>query len=294
MRICVIANPAARGVRRWRQHLEGRVAASGTVQWTRVAGEGRVLAAQAVEEGVEVIVAAGGDGTVHEVLNGIGEVPDGFERVRLGVLPMGTANVWARELGLRRSGLRAWDRVVAGRERRWDLGWTEWDGPGGRQRRYFVQMGGAGLDARAIERVNPRWKARLGPWAYVWAGWRAVWAGVDRVRWEGGAACLEGGLVLVGNGRLYGGRFVLFPEARPDDGVLDVCVFPRVTPWRVVLCGPWLLLRGRVPEWMVVRRRATGFRLAAEAPVPFELDGEWVGRTPVEFGVIPRGLRVAV
>lgn len=294
MRICVIANPAARGGRWWREALEGMVAPSGVVRWTRHAGDGRVQAAGAVREGVDLLVAAGGDGTVHEVLNGIGDVPGGFERVRLAVLPLGTANVWARELGLPRSMARAWERVVTGREWRWDLGWADWAGPGGRQRRYFVQLGGAGLDARAIERVNLRWKARLGPWAYVWAGWRAVWSGVDRVRWESGPERLEGGLVLVGNGRRYGGRFVLFPEARPDDGVLDVCVFWRVTPWRVVLCGPWLLLRGRVPEWMVVRRRASGFRLAAETPVPFELDGEWVGRTPVEFGVIRQGLRVVV
>ena len=290
MRICVILNPAARGARLWSESLEREVGSVGEVQRTRKAGDARALAAAAAREGFDVVVAAGGDGTVHEVLNGLAEVPEALERVRLGVLPLGTANVLARELALPHRPGEAWQRLFAGQQRRWDLGWAQWRGTHGIERRYFAQLGGAGLDARAIERVPPNWKARLGPWAYVWAGWRAVWTARGRLEWDCGAERLEGELVLVGNGRLYGGPFVLFPEAVPDDGLLDVCVFPRVTVWRVLLCGPWLLVRGRVPERMVLRRRASQFRLTAARSVPFELDGELVGRTPAEFGVIPKGL----
>src|SRR5580692_8939555 len=99
LRICVIFNPAARGnkARRFRRHLD-EMAQQSVFKATTAPGDAQKYAATAVTDGFDVIVAAGGDGTVNEVLNGIGEVPDGFARVRLGVLPLGTVNVFAREL----------------------------------------------------------------------------------------------------------------------------------------------------------------------------------------------------
>src|SRR5262245_9104742 len=100
VRICVIFNPAARGekARRFRRHLDD-IASECTFKQTAAAGDARKLAAEAVAEGFDVVVAAGGDGTLNEVLNGVGDVPDGFQRTRLGLLPLGTVNVFARELG---------------------------------------------------------------------------------------------------------------------------------------------------------------------------------------------------
>src|SRR5690242_17817331 len=98
MRICVIFNPAARGEKsaRFREHL-GTLSAECVLKPTYAPGAGRALAAEAVREGFELIVAAGGDGTVNEVLNGLGDEPEGFARACLGVLPLGTVNVFARE-----------------------------------------------------------------------------------------------------------------------------------------------------------------------------------------------------
>src|SRR5215470_1936506 len=102
-RTCVIFNPTARGekARRFRRHLDA-IGAQSALKQTAAPGEARRLAAEAVEEGFEIVVAAGGDGTLNEVLNGLGDAPGGFERVRLGLLPLGTVNVFARELGLPR------------------------------------------------------------------------------------------------------------------------------------------------------------------------------------------------
>ena len=96
-------NPAARGdkARRFQRHL-AEIGARGTLMQTAASEDARRLGAQAVRAGFEIIVAAGGDGTINEVLNGIADVPDGFQRARLGVLPMGTVNVFARELGIPR------------------------------------------------------------------------------------------------------------------------------------------------------------------------------------------------
>src|SRR5580765_8603776 len=127
MRICVIFNPTAKGERakRFRHHLDA-IGAECALKPTTAPGGGRALAAEAVREGFEVIVAAGGDGTLNEVLNGIGDAPDGFERVRLGVLPLGTVNVFARELDIPRKLEPAWQTIRQGRETRIDLGGIEY------------------------------------------------------------------------------------------------------------------------------------------------------------------------
>jgi hypothetical protein len=122
VRTCVIFNPAARGekARHFRRHLD-KIASRGALKVTAIPGDARRLAGEAVAEGFELIVAAGGDGTVNEVLNGIGDTRDGFARARLGVLPLGTINVFAREIGLPLRIEQAWETLLRGRETRLDL-----------------------------------------------------------------------------------------------------------------------------------------------------------------------------
>src|SRR6266480_3090309 len=121
-RICVIFNPAARGEKalRFRAHLN-RLSHQCTLKPTTAVGSGQTLAAEAVREGFESVVAAGGDGTVNEVLNGIGDEPDGYTRVRLGVLPLGTVNVFAKELGMPTNFAAAWAILQRGVETSIDL-----------------------------------------------------------------------------------------------------------------------------------------------------------------------------
>src|SRR6266705_299399 len=106
---------------------------------TAAIGDARRLATEAVREGFEVIVAAGGDGTLNEVLNGIGDVPGGFEQTRLGVLPLGTVNVFARELRIPRKLEPAWQIILHEREELIDLPWVEHGLDGVSQRRWFAQ-----------------------------------------------------------------------------------------------------------------------------------------------------------
>src|SRR5206468_6950812 len=198
----------------------------------------RRLAAEAVREGFEVVVAAGGDGTLNEVLNGMADAPDGFERTRLGVLPLGTVNVFARELALPAELSRAWEIIGQGKETRIDLPCVSYQAAGSERRHYFAQLAGAGLDARAIELVKWQVKKAVGPLAYVLAGLHAVMSAPSKITATAGAGrspvpvpgcthSLVGELVMIGNGRLYGGQFKLFPQADLRDGLLEVCVFPR-------------------------------------------------------------------
>ena len=295
MKTCVIFNPAARGdkARHFREQLAA-LSARCALKPTYAAGAGRPLAAEAVREGFEVIVAAGGDGTLNEVINGLGDEPVGFARTRLGVLPLGTVNVFAKELGLPTGFDPAWAVIERGRETMIDLPQAEFTVEGQPRRRYFAQLAGAGLDSRAIELVDWEHKKRIGPLAYVVAGFKALNEPKPQVIFSSAQAGAAGQLILVGNGRYYGGRFTVFPKADLRDGLLDVAVFPKVN-WEMLLRGGWGWLFDQLHAAAGVRTFQTeSFTLNSAAPVPFELDGDNVGHLPATFSVRRQALRVLV
>jgi diacylglycerol kinase (ATP) len=293
MRKCVIFNPTARGdkARRFRRHLDA-ISHESALKMTTVAGGARQLAKDAVAEGFEIIVAGGGDGTVNEVLNGIGDAPDGFERARLGVLPLGTVNVFARELSIPAKLESAWEVIRQERESKIDLPWVEFGANGNRQKRYFVQLAGAGLDARAIELVKWQVKKIVGPLAYVMAGFHALMGPPSKIGVTGGQHSSAGGLVMIGNGRLYGGEFRLFPKADLRDGLLEICILPRVNWFTLVRCSPELLLRGVLPSSAHELFQAETVTLTSESPTPLQIDGELIGQLPATFALDRSRLRV--
>jgi diacylglycerol kinase (ATP) len=293
VRICVIFNPAARGnkARHFRHHLD-EIGGQSALKATAAPGDARRLAAGAIADGFDLIVAAGGDGTVNEVLNGIGDAPNGFDRARLGVLPLGTVNVFARELEIPLRLERAWEILRRGREMKIDLGCAEFSAGGVRKKQFFAQLAGAGLDARAIELLDWPLKKKIGPLAYVIAGLKALREKKPQISVSVGGQNFSGELILIGNGKFYGGPFGIFPPADLRDGLLDVCIFPRVDFPTLFRCAPSFLARQRLPEKIVKRFRAEKFELACESAAAFELDGEWVGNLPATFSVGREKLRV--
>jgi YegS/Rv2252/BmrU family lipid kinase len=295
MRICVIFNPAARGnkARRFRRYL-GEMSQQCAFKATTGPGDARRFAQAAVATGYDVIVAAGGDGTVNEVLNGIGDEPDGFVKTRLGVLPLGTVNVFARELKIPLKLERAWKVLRRGNEMKIDLGRADFFDDDQPQSRYFMQLGGAGLDARAIELVSWKLKKNAGPVAYVVAGFQALVEKQPRITVSADGKKIEGELALFGNGRFYGGSFHIFPEAHLINGYLDICVFPKVNVPTLLRLAPGFLLRQKLSEHRVRRLRAAKFEATSDQPAAFELDGEWIGHLPATFSVERQKLRVVV
>lgn len=293
MRACVIFNPAAKGQKaaRFRRCLDA-IAAECVLKKTAAAGDARKLAAEAVREGFETVIAAGGDGTLNEVLNGLGDTPEGFERARIGVVPLGTVNVFARDIGLPLQPDAAWAALRQARESHIDLGCIEHNSNGTARRDHFIQMAGAGLDARAVELVNWPLKKRIGPFAYVLAGLQALLAKPAAITIAAGTRRLAGQLVLIGNGRLYGGPFQVFPGADMRDGLLEVCVFPQAGWGTLLRCGLPMLAWKKLPETAVVRLRVESFELAASGLTPFEMDGELAGRLPAKFTLKRNAVRV--
>jgi len=295
VRICVIFNPAARGnkARRFRRFLN-ELSQQCALKATTGPGDARRFAQAAVATGYDIIAAAGGDGTVNEVLNGIGDEPDGFQRTRLGVLPLGTVNVFARELKIPLRLEGAWRVLKRARETKIDLGRADFFEDGRPAQRHFMQLGGAGLDARAIELVSWKLKKTAGPLAYLVAGFQALAEKQPRLTVTAAGKTLTGELALLGNGQFYGGSFGIFPGAALGDGRLHACVFPQVNMPALLRLVPGFLVRRKLSGPRVGRLCAQAITVTSDLPAAFELDGEWAGHLPAIFSVEPQKLRVVV
>ena len=295
MRIGIVFNPSARGeqARRFLAALQA-LAPGCDLFPTRGPGCAAQLAAAACQRGIEILVAAGGDGTVSEVADGMASIPGALEAVRLAIIPLGTINVFARELGIPRRIERAWQVIRDGRELRVDLPRVELHDLAAPRQRHFVQLAGCGLDSRAIAAVNWDWKKRVGPLAYVGAALGVMRGAQPRVGIRAGNRSLEGELVLVGNGRFYAGDVTAFPGASLHDGVLDARVFPRVTLLTLCRFGLAWLARRPLSRSVAAVLQGTRFELTSPAPLPVEVDGDNVGFLPATFTVPRERLRVLV
>lgn len=244
--------------------------------------EARQLAARFAADGEPVVVAAGGDGTLNAVVSGLAG-----SRTALGVLPAGTMNVFARELGIPFDNLaRAFEVIERGHIREIDL-FEANHSP-------FVQMAGVGFDAMVIEETTWESKKVLGPLAYLLSAVRVLGEKPPRMeillpdgRKEEGVA------VLAGNGSLYGGQFKLFRMADNQDSMLDVLVF-KEAGYRLVLDSLKGLAQGGVDLAVSTSYfQAEEFVVRAGREVPVQVDGELLGRCcEVSFKQSPRRLRV--
>ena len=294
MQTCLIFNPSARGQKAeaFCNQLDSLYPKC-VVRRTTAPGQARQLAAQAVQEGFATIIAAGGDGTANEVVNGIADVPHGLTSVRLGLVPLGTINVFARELGLPRDPVGAARTLAGGSEMAVDLGLVEFGATGRTERRHFLQLAGAGLDARAVELVSWELKKKAGPLAYIAAGLKAMREEQPVIKVEGGRT-VSGHLVLLGNGRYYGGSFEFFPKASLRDGLLDVCVLPKVSMWQGLKTLLGIATGQALRFWPRQHFRAPSITLSSPSRVGLQLDGEFAGDLPARFSVLPQALRVIV
>ena len=242
---------------------------------TSSAEEARELASEFARNGEPVVIAAGGDGTLNAVVQGLAG-----SKTALGVLPAGTMNVFARELGIPFDNLqRAFEVIEAGQMQEIDL--FEANGVP------FVQMAGVGFDAMVIEETTWESKKMLGPLAYLLAAVKVLGESPPKME----VVCSdgrreEGVAVLAGNGSLYGGQFKLFHKADNRDSMLDVLVF-KEAGYKVVLDSlRGLALGGVELESSTVSYLQTpALTVTADREVPIQVDGELVGRCKkVVFG----------
>ena len=278
-RTLVILNPAARGARAMQERISA-LAVDAVVQTTSALGEAHLLAEKAILNGFSTVVAAGGDGTINEVVNGIAD-----SNITLGILPIGTMNVFATELSLPIGNLeKCWEVIQSNQVREIDLPMAN--------DRYFVQLAGIGLDAQAVMETSSDLKRTIGPFSYLISLAQIIGRKPPSllVEYEGGK--LEGSFVIIGNGRYYGGPFQIFKNAQIDDGLLDVIVCKNMSLIDLIryLHGGLFGTHIQLPDVEYVQTaRVT---VSSEQEVPVEVDGEVIGNLPVTFGFASHKLKV--
>jgi len=287
--VLVIYNPAAG---QWRKRrLQTTLAAlkglgcSVHLFATQKAGDAQTRAATLTAEDCDVVVAAGGDGTINEVANGLANAPG--QVPPLAIIPLGTANVLAQEIGLR-GNPRAVARAIAGGARM-TVHLGEANG------RYFVMMAGVGFDAHVVANVDLALKRRTGKIAYVVEtlvqGLRYGFPPC-RVTIDGQAhdACS----VVVCNGRHYGGPFVAAPKASLAEPAFEVCLLKKGGYRHVIRYGAALVM-GRLstlPDVQILTGRT--LKIEGEAGLPVQGDGDIIATLPVDIRVAERTLELVV
>jgi YegS/Rv2252/BmrU family lipid kinase len=252
--------------------------------YTQAAGEGEQLARKAVIQKANLVIAAGGDGTINEIIQGL----VGSETA-LGVLPNGTVNVWARELGIPLDDARARSVLVNGQTRRIDLGCVNG--------RYFLLMVGIGFDGEVTHVVERKPLKRLGILGYTLA---VLWLGPGYrgfpvvARIDGYVVKTRALQIFAGNTQLYAGAVKFTWQAQCDDGLLDLCIVRKRNLWgRLVVAKDFLLRRKQRRLWVHYDTFKT-LKIETPEPVPFQIDGEAAGYTPAQFSVTPGILKVIV
>lgn len=280
MRIKVILNPwADRGraaelvkpIERWgRQFGEIEVAP------TEVAGQAAALAATAARDGYDVVAAAGGDGTVNEVVNGLLGVTEGASdrRPALGLIPIGSGNDYAHGLGMMAPPQAAVQRLFLGERRQLDAAEVI-DGQG---RRQFACNGiGIGFDA-AIAIENLKIQRLYGFPAYMLATLRTILFGYQMPQlqvWFDEELVEQGALLLsVGVGPRVGGGFRITPDARFDDGFLDTCLVEPVGRLTMLAMLVRVMRGTHVSARFVEMRRNRKIHVVSDLPLPIHVDGE--------------------
>jgi diacylglycerol kinase (ATP) len=292
-----IVNPRSRNGaagRRWAE-IEGRVReALGTLEVERTAGprDAERIAREAARSGVARIIVAGGDGTTSEVVSGVLEAGLG-DRTRLGLLPLGTGGDLARTLGLPRDLDVVVDGLRRGASRRLDAGRIRYQDRNGKPRTsYFLNVASLGISGLVVELVNRAPKALGGTLSFLIGTLRAI----ARYRCEpvslrvDGELVHEGPLVLAAaaNGRFFGGGMQVAPEARPDDGLLDVVIVDAVRKPRLLASFPSIYRGTHLGNPKVSLHRGRRVEIDAEpGAVWLDVDGEGLGTLPATIEILP-------
>ncbi len=248
---------------------------------TNAPGHAESLARE-IDTGADAVVVAGGDGTINEVVNGLGPLAP-----PLGIIPLGTANVLALELGIGRTARRIAETIVNGERRDIAIGLVN-----GRR---FVQMVGIGADAHIVANVSKQIKKYAGKGAYVLSGAIGLFTyRFPTFELEIDGERLSATTVIVSNGRYYGGKNVIAPRAGLDRRSFEVCLMTRSGRFNALRYGLAVFL-DRLPKLDDVRFiTATDVHIVAPAGEPMQGDGDLVATLPAEISVLPRGIPVLV
>lgn len=253
-----------------------------SVSFSRKPGDVFHLARQAALRGFAVVIAAGGDGTINEVINGI--IGKG---IVLGIFPCGGSNVLARELNIPLHLVQAAEVIVRSTKKTIDLGCIDGE--------YFSLMASCGYDAYAVSRTNLKIKKIIRRYAYIWAGLKDLfWYKPTQITLslDHGKYQEKGTFVTVSNTHFYGGSYQVTPLAKIDDGFLDVCIYQGKTQLGLVRFVFRMFWKQHLKLKKVKYYRVKNVQLSASRRTLVQVDGDYFGELPMTAKIVPRAIDI--
>lgn len=291
MKTCVILNPSAGcagNTEELRQKFQ--LLAPEEIFVTSEAGHAEKFAREAVSAGFELIVAAGGDGTLNEIVNGIG---DHASKVRVGLIPLGTGNDFARSVEIPTKVDESIEVIRSGRAQSFDFVRVTSD-----RVRYFINVSTGGFSGIVDEKLTPEMKQTWGPLAYL----RSAAAALPELRAYQTAVVFDDTEkilinlynVIVGNGRFVAGGIPVAPDAVLDDGLLDIILILERPARELAVLAAQTLLGKHLSSDSIIYRKAAKVSVQSAPGMWFNVDGELVGNEPAVFEVVPGAIHFIV
>jgi len=230
------------------------------------------------------IIVAGGDGTINEVINGIKNF-----KTKIGIIPLGSENVMAKELNIPLKLKKACEIILKGKTKEVDIGVAN--------KKRFIFVSGIGFDAKAISNIRPKLKQLIGKHSYTVAGFKTLFEHQPKelnIKIDNEKEIIKGYFAVVSNTKKYGGNLLITPDAKIDDGFLDLCVFKN----KDVLSMMIYLLSARVGQIKSItgikHYKIKSAKITSKEKVLFHRDAEIGGTTPVNISILPKRIRLFV
>jgi diacylglycerol kinase (ATP) len=247
-----------------------------------------LCATEAIKHGAQILIAVGGDGTVNEVANAI-LFHSNRSKLKMGILPYGKGNDFVRSMGIGRDLATLRDNIKLGKTKTIDAGKLEFVGKEGeKSRRYFVNIADVGLGGLATQMLRagkPMWSSNL---TYFWVIIKSFMKyRPANVRFTSHGFYHEGKVmsICMANGRYFASGLGIAPEAKLDDGKLDWVILGEISIWDYLKYIPSLKRANKIRHTEVSYHRGTECNITSEVPLPIDMDGEFVGYTPMRCQV---------
>src|SRR3989338_7057931 len=241
--------------------------------------------AKGARDKYDLVIVAGGDGTVNEVINGISN-----SKTTLAIIPFGSTNVLALELGIPFNVKRACELITNGKKVKIDLGYAKTSQEG----RYFSMMLGVGFDASLIKKIDSKFKKKWGRWAYPLAGIKHLF----KYKWHNihvkHKSHSIGYFVIISNSKSYGGEYQIADKASTTDGLLDLVIINRKKFWKIIAII-FSLSSGKLNSFLRGEYHQTKeAHIYSHKKLLVQVDGELIGTAPVKVKIAPKALNVMV
>jgi diacylglycerol kinase (ATP) len=300
-RMRVIVNPAAgagKTIKKWPQ-IMGFMKSLGldfVHDITEAPGHAIELAKSAVKKGCEMVVSVGGDGTIHEIVNGLYEAGGGAN-VAVGIVNTGTGSDYIRTIGVPRRYKEACQCLLSSGRRTVDLGVVEYTKGGHRKKRLFVNFAGIGFDAEVVKATTEKFKALGNMPSYLMGLFSTLMSYQNRdisILVDGESGQRRICTVLLNNGRYAGGGMLPAPNADPGDGFFDLVIIDDITKPDLLMSLPRVYRGTHLTHPKVTLMRAREVEIWPTQTSAVQADGELLGEAPVRFSILPAALNVVI